>query len=159
MIKKIFIILIFSLLFSTSAFAADQPVDLYLFFSQTCPHCHDEIKFLSELQPRYPNLVVSKFDVSQQDTIALLEKVSQKITDIDTRYVPITVIGSKSFTGFSDSIAVDIEQAVTDYDGTNLVAPLMDNNQGSNSNFSYSSLIVILIPFLVVIFLVKKKFL
>lgn len=75
-------------------------VNIYLFHSSTCPHCREEIKMLDKLVEEYDNVKVYKYEISDKDNGALLAKASEiyktKITS-----VPFTVIGTKTFSGYS----------------------------------------------------------
>ncbi len=57
--KKIIggLVALFLFLFLTiPVFAKDNIVNLYLFYSESCPHCKDEIEFLQKIEPEYENL-------------------------------------------------------------------------------------------------------
>ena len=74
--KKIIIALIFLFLFIP--FISAKEVDLYLFYSNSCPHCAHEKEFLSTLD----GINVRKYEVSQYSK--LYDKVVNKL-NIDSR--------------------------------------------------------------------------
>jgi cytochrome c biogenesis protein CcdA/thiol-disulfide isomerase/thioredoxin len=46
-----------------SAAAFGRPVLLEMFYAHDCPHCHEALAWLPELEKKYPNLVVRKYEV------------------------------------------------------------------------------------------------
>lgn len=111
--KKIiyFIIFIFTLIFSVNYIKA-YDVDLYLFYSSTCPHCKDERNYLKDLQQKYDYLNVHEYEV--HDNISVTAKVKDEL-GIKESYVPITIIGSDYMIGFSTATKSDIEMLIDVY--------------------------------------------
>ena len=103
-VKKFLILLIALLLvIPTSVNASETVIDIYLFYSNTCPHCAKEKEYLSDLQENDPNINVYTYEVSEnQENSDLLDKV-QTLIDGETPYVPYTVIGSEYRVGFNNS--------------------------------------------------------
>ena len=75
-------------------------VNIYLFHSDTCPHCKEEIKFLDELEEEYNNIRIYKYEIGNTENLKLLEEVSN-LYDTPVMGVPFTVIGDKYFKGFN----------------------------------------------------------
>ena len=75
-------------------------VNIYLFHSNTCPHCQEEIGVLEELQKKYQNIKIYKYEISEKDNYDLLEEVAT-LYDTKINGVPFTVIGDKYYIGFS----------------------------------------------------------
>jgi thiol-disulfide isomerase/thioredoxin len=73
-------------------------VNIYFFFSPTCPHCRTEEPFLSEMENKYPILKIHYYDASKN--IDILNKIS-KLYSTSTAGVPRTFIGNKVYIGFS----------------------------------------------------------
>ena len=102
-IKKLILSFIFFFIVFTSVSAKEDKniVNLYLFHSNTCPHCEAEIKLLNKLQKDYPNLKIYKYEISD-------EKNSKLMNEVVTLYnqksygVPLTIIGDKVYTGYSE---------------------------------------------------------
>ncbi len=79
-----------------------EKISLYLFHTDTCPHCAKEKAFLSKIENDYPNLEIKKFEVGKnRDNLALMAKVGKELK-IDAGSVPLTIIGNKIFTGYLD---------------------------------------------------------
>lgn len=105
-IKKIlFIIALIVLVLPLKSNAEDNTVNLYLFYSKTCPHCASLESMLEDIKPNYPNLKVYSYEVSmnQQNSELMIEAASLLKTNVTG--VPFTVIGTKVFKGFSESMS------------------------------------------------------
>lgn len=76
--------------------ATKEPV--YLFYSNTCPHCKNEIAFLKDLQQKYSQINIQYMEIS-----ANAEKYQEFAQKYNTTAagVPRTFIGNKIFIGFS----------------------------------------------------------
>ena len=99
--KLIIFSLCISLMFITNISAEENLVNLYLFYSNTCPHCEAEMELLNELQEDYDNLKIYKYEISEDENSLLLNKVSEMF-DINVTGVPFTIIGEKTFFGYSE---------------------------------------------------------
>ena len=94
--------------------AADQ-VELDFFYSETCPHCVKEYKFLNnEIEPKYENVKINKYVLSKQKNVDLLEEfyAEYEIPKNIHGYVPITFIDDVYYSGFNDRIAMQIESKI-----------------------------------------------
>jgi len=101
-IKSVLFILVISLLFMTSVYANTNKnlVNIYLFYSEGCPHCEKEKKLLNELKDKYDNIRIYKYEVSNDKNMDLYLKVSD-LYDVSVTGVPCTFIGDKVYKGFS----------------------------------------------------------
>ena len=77
-------------------------VNIYLFHSDTCPHCKEEIKFLDSITLDNPNVKIYKYEIGNKDNLELLGEVA-KLYQTDVSGTPFTVIGDKYFKGFSSN--------------------------------------------------------
>ena len=84
----------------TEVRAQERDVTVYVFHSESCPHCRAELAFLEELQREDSLLDVSLFEVSEKESVDLLKEVSSKL-GINVTGVPFTVIGETNFVGYS----------------------------------------------------------
>ena len=64
--KKIFILLA-SVMFSfmLSAEEAQKSERFYFFYSESCPHCHEAMPFVEELEKEFPNIEFKKLELSK----------------------------------------------------------------------------------------------
>ena len=104
--KKIIITLIF--LFSFIPFINAKEVEIYLFYSNSCPHCANEKEFLSTLE----DIKVKKYEVTQYSK--LYDKVVDKL-NIDSNGVPLTIIGSDYIVGFNENTKTEITEMIDAY--------------------------------------------
>lgn len=128
MLKKIAFIFLFfliTLLIPTSnLFAKTQKINtedkiiLELFYSPTCPHCHNEISFLGTMQTKYKKLQVNNHNVFDVGTKNKLTEYYKKynVPKFRQGQVPLTFINNKYYLGFSDSIAYEIENQIKKLD-------------------------------------------
>lgn len=104
--KKIY--LIFTLLFLFIPVINAKEVTVYLFHSDSCPHCKSEREYLKTIS----NIDVKEYEVSKYSK--LLTKVTDKL-NINSSSVPITIIGSDYKIGFNDEIKNDIKDMILSY--------------------------------------------
>jgi thiol-disulfide isomerase/thioredoxin len=76
-------------------------VNLYLFWSMTCPHCHRALRFLEELADELPWLYVHQFELSDPATVRTYQAFA-KAFDIETAYVPAFFYCGQTSNGYSD---------------------------------------------------------
>lgn len=114
MFKKILIFLIFLFVF---LFRVDaKQIDIHLFYSETCPHCHEEKQYLEDLKLEKSNVVVKLYELKEHGD---LYKGIQKLLNKPTIGVPYTVIGSYALTGFSNVTKGDILHLIDKYEKEN----------------------------------------
>ena len=101
-INKILFSLIICLLFIPSVFADTEKnlVNIYLFYSETCPHCAAEKKMFNEIMDDYDNIRIYKYEVNTDDNMELMLEVA-KMFDTEVSGVPFTVIADKVYKGFN----------------------------------------------------------
>jgi len=115
--KDILILLLFifflSIFLSIEIWATEK-VEIYFFYSSTCPHCIKEKTFLKEIEKKYSQIEIKKFDIFEKKNVELLEKFYRdyKVPSEIYGYVPITFIKERYFLGFNDKIAKDIENYI-----------------------------------------------
>ena len=98
--KLLFALVIFILGINLVNASSDNLVNIYIFHSDTCPHCKEEIKFLESIDN--PNVRIYKYEIEHDNNIKLLEEVS-KLYKTNVDGTPFTVIGDKYFKGFTAS--------------------------------------------------------
>ena len=90
----------------------DNKVTLYLFYSSTCPHCHNEIEWLDKIKDKYSYLNIVKTEATEN--MDFYEKVVEKM-NINNYGVPLTIIGTDYVIGYSDSIGDEIINLIEFY--------------------------------------------
>jgi thiol-disulfide isomerase/thioredoxin len=90
-----------------------EPVVIYFFWGDGCPHCAAAKPFLAELEERYPSVVVRAYEVynvpeNRVPFFAMADKYG-----FDPSAVPTIFIGDRHWIGYAeDPYAAEIESAV-----------------------------------------------
>ena len=73
-LKKILNLLVICILFIPSVYADSDKnlVNIYLFYSDSCPHCAKEKVLLKELEDKYDNIKVHKYEVNTDNNMDIL---------------------------------------------------------------------------------------
>lgn len=103
LLKKLLFILIICILFlpTVSANTEKNLVNIYLFYSDSCPHCAAEKKLLNEIEEDYDNVRIYKYEVSKNEgNMNLLLEIAD-IFDTTVTGVPFTVIADRVYKGFN----------------------------------------------------------
>lgn len=152
--KCLFIFILFVIFFPIKVFALNE-VNLYLFWGDGCPHCEDEMTFLNELEQRYTNIRIYKYETwYNKDNKEHLKNV-RAIYGNNNTGVPFTVIGDEYVSGFSNSRKKSIEELVRKYSledyedktgsyfnighSTTLEGNLPDTNVDNNQNSDFNN--------------------
>lgn len=99
--KTAFLFLLFFL--TANPVLAESPkVNLYFFYSKTCPHCLEEEIFLETLESKFSNLVIKGFEVSDKKNILLAQRAREAL-GIRIAAVPLTVAGDHYVLGYRDA--------------------------------------------------------
>ena len=113
-ILSFFLVLFF--VFPIAIFAKENDeITLYFFHGDGCPHCAEEEIFLKDLEKKYSNFHIERYEVwYNEENAELLSKV-EKAFSITRTGVPTNVIGNTVITGYSSSIGSRIERAIEFY--------------------------------------------
>ena len=111
-LKLIIISLIFMFICTLNIEAKE--LDVYLFHSDTCPHCAEEREYLESIKYEQ-ELNIHYFEVSKFPSST--DKV-RKGLKIDNSYVPITIIGSDYIVGFGDNTKDELNEMINAYKDT-----------------------------------------
>lgn len=112
--KKIIIylsLIIGLFLFIPNNVYANNPVKLYMFTLNTCDHCKEAKRYLSDIKYKYPDLEIIEYEVSDQNNYNLLIK-TMDLLDIKEKGTPLIVIGSKYTVGYTSSMGLILEQNI-----------------------------------------------
>jgi glutaredoxin len=102
--KKLFISLasLLFFLFACDTTFASEKVNVYFFYGYGCPHCAKETSFLESLKTEYPDVNIRSFEVYfHKENVEIMKRAAKKLNK-EVTAVPFTVIGDKSFVGFSE---------------------------------------------------------
>ncbi len=99
-------------------------VQINFFYSAICPHCKAEEKFLQELEKKYPELEIKRYEVVYQpENQKILQAFQEKyqVPDNEKVFVPATFTPTKYFVGFNDQIGKEIENCLRECLGAGTV--------------------------------------
>jgi len=100
-------------LISAGKVLAVEDLTIYLFYSESCPHCKEELVFLNDLDKRYENVDFEKLEVGERENLVLWQKTGERL-GLRVGTVPFTVIGEKYLNGYlnDETSGKAIEEAV-----------------------------------------------
>jgi thiol-disulfide isomerase/thioredoxin len=76
-------------------------VNLYVFWSETCPHCHRALRFLGALEKELAWLQIDALEVSVPENRARYSALAEQL-GIEARYVPAFFYCGRSLQGYDD---------------------------------------------------------
>jgi len=134
--RKVLLLLLGIFFILNSVSLAQEKIELNLFYSPTCPHCASEKIFLKELEKKYPQIEVKKFNIFENQASEILEEFYQKykVPQEFQGLVPITFIGDRYFLGFSKRIGKDIEDYIKELIQKNALEDAQKQNQNQSQN-------------------------
>ncbi len=115
--KRFFLVVILSflssLLFSPFSFAQEgKETDLALFYGRGCPHCGGARTFLEQMEEKYPQLNVTEYETYFDNKSRELFQEMADVYGNGIQGVPTVFIDEKVIVGFSNAIAISIEQEI-----------------------------------------------
>lgn len=150
---------------------AKEKINFYLFYGDGCPHCEHELEFLENIEEEYKD----KFNLVKYETWyneenqQLMQAVAAKL-DVEGGGVPFTVIGDKTFVGYSEENDDAIREAIVDaydkqidiMDGIELTGSPedgvnQDEKNETNNLLVYFSLFIIVVGVAGLIIYAKKS--
>jgi glutaredoxin/cytochrome c biogenesis protein CcdA len=131
------ILSLFSLANPVLALEKPDENELYIFYSQTCPHCKDARNLLKLLNKDYPEFTVHELDIAQN--VDLLKSYYQLYDVPEGVYgmVPVFFLNDEFLLGFSDGIKQKLtEKIITDcQELRQQQAPICEADQDKKINF------------------------
>lgn len=81
----------------------EDKVNIYFFWGNGCPHCEEEFRFLESIETEYGDyFILNTFEVwHNEENQELLKQFANAMGD-EVSGVPYTIIGNRTFTGFSE---------------------------------------------------------
>ena len=122
-------------------------INLYLFYSESCPHCHEEIEYLKTIKEKYKdNLNIFKYEVTKNENNSKMLESVKKTYGVNNQYVPFTAIGEDYIVGFSETTKTTIESIIDNYiNNTNekkYEIPLIGEINGKDASLSIIAVIL-----------------
>ncbi|MBU4332344.1 hypothetical protein KKD19_04995 [Patescibacteria group bacterium] len=98
------LILLFTGIILPYTTSAQESAGVNFFYSQSCPHCRDEQKFLDAIEEKYPDVIINRYLIDDPNNQALLKELAGQCGA--ERYlglVPMTFVGENFFLGFDNA--------------------------------------------------------
>ncbi len=126
--KKVFLsTILFSLFFIPTLALANEPVVIYIFESETCPHCAKEKVFLEKLKQEMGSQIeIKEFEISKNpENIKLIKQIAQTL-GINISGIPFTMIGNEYFIGYhsDETTGQRIRELVDHFSKTSYTDPI-----------------------------------
>lgn len=128
--KKFIKILFLLVLFFTSVnFVSAKEATLYFFYGDGCPHCAKEKVFLNEMEDKYEDLTIKRYEVfGNVENSKFMETYKQKL-DVSGKGVPFTVVGEDYLYGYMESYNEKLENMIRKELGLELLNSSENNNE------------------------------
>lgn len=128
---KILLVAIFMMLLFLPNVKAEENLKFYLFYQESCPHCHDEMEFINSIKDEYPTVDFVFYEISLNEmNYNFYNKVLKK-TKINANGVPFTIIGTDYYVGFNEEISKNIVESLNKFleTGTIDVISMVKNDE------------------------------
>jgi len=112
--KKLLIILLIILgVMVIAPVFAQEKLEINFFYSEVCPHCSAEEKFLDKVEQDYPDIVINKYLYTENKEL-LVNLAKKHNAENYIGLVPLTFIGNDFFLGFDNEskIGVKIQESI-----------------------------------------------
>ncbi|MCB9359440.1 hypothetical protein H6503_05905 [Candidatus Woesearchaeota archaeon] len=172
--KKIYSALLFALFLSLFAlpFAIAEHCEITFFYSPTCPHCAAEKVLLNDLELDYPELNITRIDVTKD--YAFYKEFAENRSTLSIG-VPRTFIGDKVFIGFTEEAGdmqyIESYKAYNGYenqielsilgcleaDGVNVSGSVLHTSSQEDKENIYFIPLMLLLIFGIFYFIFRKK--
>lgn len=124
-IKILFLLVLF---FTCVTFVSAKEATLYFFYGDGCPHCAKEKVFLNEMEDKYEDLTIKRYEVfGNVENSKLMETYKQKL-DVSGKGVPFTVVGDSYLYGYMESYNEKLENMIRKELGLELLNSSENNN-------------------------------
>lgn len=99
------------------AYQEKDKINIYFFYGDGCPHCAKEERFFEDFKKTYGDFCnIYMYETWYNDeNLDLMKSAKKKMKDDVNISVPYTVIGDKSFSGYSDYVGTKIEEYAKNY--------------------------------------------
>lgn len=131
--KIIKFLLLFILFFTSITLVEAKDATMYFFYGEGCPHCAKEKEFLKEMEVKYPDLEIKRYEVyNNSENKDLMNTYKQKL-NVTGMGVPFTVVGDSYVYGYSEIYNEKIENMIREALGLEKIS-YEENNNDSKEN-------------------------
>lgn len=85
---------------------------MYLFYSDSCPHCHDMLGFTNAMEEKYPDFKVKAFEMGDQNNQNLLFGMLEQYGE-EYQGVPTYFFNGEYGVGYADSMSEGLESQIS----------------------------------------------
>ena len=130
-IKYLFLFILF---FTSATLVEAKDATMYFFYGEGCPHCAKEKEFLNEMEVKYPNLEIKRYEVyNNSENKDLMNTYKQKL-NVTGMGVPFTVVGDSYVYGYSEIYNEKIENMIREALGLEKISYEENNNDNKENN-------------------------
>lgn len=124
----LFIFLCIPIVVNAEVKTSDNKTKVYLFHRDSCPHCQEEIEYLTKLfkEDKYKDVVFEKYEVEKNKQNREIYEKAVEILDENIYGVPLLVIGTNYINGYSSNLNDRIEKTINYYLGKKYQDPVGD---------------------------------
>jgi LPXTG-motif cell wall-anchored protein len=109
--KKLFIL---SAVFGMALVGAASAADVTIYYSPTCPHCHNAREFMGgKVAYEYPSVKLEGVNVMGEENLPAFQAALEKCK-YESSGVPVITIGDACFQGYAPMMDDDLRKAVED---------------------------------------------
>ena len=130
-IKWIIPLILLLLLLVPSLVYSQEKTDLVFFYGKGCPHCEQLESFLNQIKDKYTGLNIISYEVYFNEENRQLFGEMTRVYNTEIQGVPTLFINDKVLVGFSNLIAVSIEQEIEKCTTQTCISPLEKLKSGS----------------------------
>ena len=102
--KIIFSIIVLILLLTSFDFVLAQSIkaEITFFYSETCSYCLKESKFLNQLEKKYNDLVIHRYNIADKESVELLKDLYEQYQVPEEQWgmIPVTFLKEKYLIGY-----------------------------------------------------------
>ena len=162
-LKFLFVLLIGILIIPCSTLVVDaaesenDPVNIYFFYGDGCPHCAEAEEFFDSIEDEYGDMynIVSYETWSNDDNVELMNEVAE-VRGEEPEGVPYIIIGNHSWDGYSSSLDNEIIEKIeaeyeTPADERYDIMNYVDISSVESSSESYAGDIAVVIAIVLVV--------
>jgi thiol-disulfide isomerase/thioredoxin len=113
------VILILFLFIPIVILGEEKNVNMYLFYGEECPHCHDLLEFLEPYSQKHKNVTLYKYEVWHDEENQKLFAEIHELLNNKSNSIPFLIIGNTVVNGYNKEQTPDtIKNAVSFYSNT-----------------------------------------
>lgn len=140
-IKYLFLFILF---FTSATLVEAKDATMYFFYGEGCPHCAKEKEFLNEMEVKYPNLEIKRYEVyNNSENKDLMNTYKQKF-NVTGMGVPFTVVGDSYVYGYSEIYNEKIENMIREALGLEKISYEENNNDNKDNDSENEEVVPIL---------------